>query len=78
MKHKKKEKRKQKRERKRQYMKKGDIYMIKKGIKRRGETRHRMAKTNVLPDSTQHCFHKQEGLSSKHLLIPPRLIVHTH
>ena len=34
--------------------------------------------TNVPPYSTQHYSHKQEGLSSKHLLIPPRLIVHTH
>ena len=45
---------------------------------RRGERRRRMANTNVLPNSTQHCFHKQEGHSSKPLLIPPRPIVHTH
>jgi hypothetical protein len=55
------------------------IYMIKKKKqkKRRGERRHRMANTNVLSDSTQHCFHKQEGLSSKPLLLPPRAIFHT-
>jgi hypothetical protein len=33
--------------------------------------------TNVPPDSTRHCFHKQEGLSSKPFLLPPRSMVHT-
>jgi hypothetical protein len=31
-----------------------------------------------LPDSTQHCFYKQEGLISKTLLLPSRPMAHTH
>jgi hypothetical protein len=33
---------------------------------------------NVLPDSTQHCFYKQEGLTFKPLLLPLRPMAYTH
>jgi hypothetical protein len=54
------------------------IFLKKRGRERSGLAPHGQHKHLCAAWSTQHCFHKQEGLSSKPLLLPPRPVVHTH